>query len=517
MTGKCLNILIVEDNPGDLRLIREILGEACSWDFETVSAGRLSEALAALAAGPFFDVVLLDLGLPDSSGLGSLEKIVAAGPRSSVIVLTGQDDEELGIQAMQRGAGDYLVKGQVNPQLLIRAIRYASERRKTGEELRKTHDYLEKLITYASAPIICWSPDLKITRFNCAFERLTKYTAGEVLGKDLAMLFPEEKGDGAAVKILAGEGKIPGVKSPDGVGLEVPVRLKDGSVRMILWNSANIYEAGGETPVGTIAQGQDITERKLAEELLKRDNETFEKLVRERSRELLDAQQELERAKRLADIGTLASIVAHELRNPLAAISLASSNIKRKAANPLLDGHLRNIDKKIAESNQIINNLLFYSRIKQPQFETVDVAAILGECVKGEEDAAPGKAPAGMELDLAGNNFIEADPLQLKEVFANLLNNARDAVSSVRGGKIRIRAVENCGFLDIRVEDTGAGIAKELLGKIFEPFFTTKAKGTGLGLYVSRQIVNQHGGSITIESEPGSGTVVSVKLPRSAR
>jgi signal transduction histidine kinase len=255
-------------------------------------------------------------------------------------------------------------------------------------------------------------------------------------------------------------------------------------------------------------------EHKKAEEVLRRDNETFEKQVKARSRELLDVQQELEKAKRLSDIGTLAAIVAHELRNPLAAISLASSNIRRKAANPLLEKNLNNIDKKITESNQIISNLLFYSRLKLPRYEPVDLRDILKECVNAARTAISREIPVRIELALPKAILMEADPLQMKEVFSNILDNAGDAVSSAPRGKIRIFASGDAGSVTIGIEDSGTGISRDDLGKIFEPFFTTKAKGTGLGLYVCQQIVKLHGGAIAVESEPGKGTVVSVKLPR---
>lgn len=397
----------------------------------------------------------------------------------------------------------------------ILTLRSRLARQKAEEELRKTRDYLEKLISYANAPIICWDTDFNITKFNHAFEYLTKYKAGEIIGKKLTTLFPEERKDKSSIKTLPGEGKTFCREYMEAV--EIPVRLKDGRTRTVLWNSANIYEADGKTLVGTIAQGQDITERKLAEEVLKRDKETFEKQVRARTRELLNIQSELEKTKRLSDIGTLAATVAHELRNPLAAISMAASNIRRKAANPLLDKHLNNVDKKITESNQIINNLLFYSRIRMPQLEKVDITDILKECVETAKSIASRKVPTRMELDISKSNPLEADPLQMKEVFFNILDNACDAVSSDPRGKIRIRSAENTGFINIRIEDTGTGIDRENLGKIFEPFFTTKAKGTGLGLYVCQQIVKLHGGDITIESEPGKGTVVSVNLPRGTK
>ena len=122
-------ILLVEDNPGDARLIRETLREAESFPFELVHADRLGAAEERLA-GEAWDVVLLDLSLPDAHGLETVRRTLQAGPEVPIIVLTGLDDETLAVAAVQAGAQDYLVKGRIDGTLLARAIRYAMERKR---------------------------------------------------------------------------------------------------------------------------------------------------------------------------------------------------------------------------------------------------------------------------------------------------------------------------------------------------------------------------------------------------
>ncbi len=135
-----------------------------------------------------------------------------------------------------------------------------TERKQAEEVLRQTTDYLDNLFNYANAPIIVWSPEFKITRFNHAFERLTGRTADEVLGKKLDMLFPDDSRDESMRHIReATLGERLEVE-------EIPIKHKDGAVHILLWNSANLYAQDGKTTVATIAQGQDITERKKAEE-----------------------------------------------------------------------------------------------------------------------------------------------------------------------------------------------------------------------------------------------------------
>ncbi|MGE5619513.1 MAG: PAS domain S-box protein [Sphingomonadaceae bacterium] len=151
--------------------------------------------------------------------------------------------------------------------------RDVTERQLAEEGLRETRNYLEKLFNYANAPIIVWDPDFKITRFNHAFERLTGHSADEVIGRKLEILFPETSRRESLAKIartLSGE---------YWESVEIPILRKDGDVRLALWNSANIYAGDGKTLLATIAQGQDITERKRAEEALRESEERYRLLV----------------------------------------------------------------------------------------------------------------------------------------------------------------------------------------------------------------------------------------------
>jgi PAS domain S-box-containing protein len=390
---------------------------------------------------------------------------------------------------------------------VVLAINNITDRKEAERALDQTRDYLEKLLDYAHAPIICWDAQFRITRFNHAFERLTNYSAREVLGRDLSILFPKDSKEESFSKITrtsVGE---------HWEGVEIPILRKDGDTRIALWNSANIYADDGTTLLATIAQGQDITARKKIAEALREANSELERRVAQRTEELLKAQSELTEKKRLSDIGTLAATVAHELRNPLAAIKMATYNIKKKADNPLLDKHLANIDTKVSESAQIIDNLLFYSRLKIPRLEHAQIYGILNECIiSSVERYAKSGISLGKDIEPLRGIVSEIDILQIKEVFNNILNNAFEAFSGAAGG-INVDSIVADNSMIIRIRDNGVGIDKEHLDKVFNPFFTTKAKGTGLGLAVCQQVMRLHNGTIAIESEPGKGTAVTLTLP----
>lgn len=153
-----IRILLVEDDPGDVCLLKEALAGAATDPFELVHASRLSEALGFLQSSSY-DVVLLDLGLPDSSGLDTLAKTLASASEAAVVLLTGMEDTALGIEAVKRGAQDYLVKGQAEGPLLFRAIRYSLERKRLENErqrlVRELKDALSKVKLLSGLIPIC--------------------------------------------------------------------------------------------------------------------------------------------------------------------------------------------------------------------------------------------------------------------------------------------------------------------------------------------------------------------------
>ncbi len=259
----------------------------------------------------------------------------------------------------------------------------------------------------------------------------------------------------------------------------------------------------------------DITISKKAEEVLKRDRTTLEKLVRESSHELIEMQKELERSQRLYDIGALAATVAHELRNPLFGISLATAVIGTKTSDYMIGDQLQMIEKMLAESSQIIDNLLFYSKLRKPNLKALDLHSLLEECIDSVQTKHIEKGiHFSKRIDsLKGVPFM-ADPVQFKEVFINVLNNSLDAVSD-EGGEIDVKAGVYRKSIRIYITDNGSEISNGDLKKVFDPFFSTKEKGTGLGLTVCAQIVKMHRGSISIKSGKGKGTSVIIALPKS--
>jgi PAS domain S-box-containing protein len=312
------------------------------------------------------------------------------------------------------------------------------------------------------------------------------------------------------------EGWRRAIKTKKAYVIEQRLRRRDGQFRWHLTRAVPVRDAEGRV-TRWIGTSTDIHDHKLAEQALRQTRDYLENKVLEGTAELTRINLELADARRLSDIGTLAATVAHELRNPLAAIRMATYNVRRKARDLPVEGHLETIDRKIDESDQIINNLLFYSRLRVPNYEKVDMRALLTDNISAAKSQFMRKTiSVRRDLKCLTGVYLELDPLQMREVFSNVLNNAFDALGDGRG-EIEVCASLTDESAAISVRDTGSGVDAEFVEHVFEPFFTTKAKGTGLGLTVCKQIVELHGGTIGFESKKGGGTTVTVILPRARR
>ena len=179
MNSEPIKILLVEDNPGDARLIREMLTEVQNTSSHCECADRLSTGLERLAEGGI-DVVLLDLSLPDSHGLNTLERVHAHAPEVPIVVMTGFDNEMLGVKAVKEGAQDYLVKGQVDSYLLMHAIRYAIERQRVQIALRESEERYALAVGGANDGLWDWKLETNVIYLSPRWKFLLGYGENEI-------------------------------------------------------------------------------------------------------------------------------------------------------------------------------------------------------------------------------------------------------------------------------------------------------------------------------------------------
>jgi PAS domain S-box-containing protein len=259
-----------------------------------------------------------------------------------------------------------------------------------------------------------------------------------------------------------------------------------------------------------IENAQLIQNLNVAREQLKADAEMLESKVEERTLQLRRSQEQLLKAQKLAAIGEVASMVGHDLRNPLTGIAGAVYYLKSKAflkADVKTKEMLKLIEKDIEYSNKIINDLGDYSRELQLELVEVNPKRLM------KEASVMVRIPRNIRVRnlMKERPRVKVDIEKMKRVFVNLIRNAVDAMP--KGGRLVLRSRETNLGLEITISDNGTGVPDDVLKKIWTPLFTTKAKGMGLGLPICRRIVDAHGGTITMESTVGEGTTFAVTIP----
>jgi len=230
-------------------------------------------------------------------------------------------------------------------------------------------------------------------------------------------------------------------------------------------------------------------------------------------RKLQDNFESMKRAERLFALGQLSAGLAHEVRNPLASIAGAAGILQRNLRLEKKDAECADIIvKECRRLNHLLSHFLDFARPRAPNYQAIDAASLFDSVIQLAAHAAASQPPVTLrqEVDAALTPF-EADPELLTQVLLNLLINAIQAMPE--GGGVLLAAGPQNGRVLIQVRDEGCGIGPADRDRIFDPFFTTKQTGTGLGLSVAHQIVEQHGGILSAQPNPGKGTTFSVLLP----
>jgi two-component system, NtrC family, sensor histidine kinase HydH len=234
------------------------------------------------------------------------------------------------------------------------------------------------------------------------------------------------------------------------------------------------------------------------------------------NRELQDSFEQIKRADRLSAIGELSASLAHEIRNPLASIDGATNLIEsEQTPQDMRKASLAIIRKEVQRLNRLLTNLLDFARPRKPEFQAVNADRLIDSIIALAGHSAQQKGIALRKDVPAGVPPFECDPEQMKQVILNLAINAVQAMTGT--GEIVLAARQKDSSVVISVKDRGPGINDEDLDKVFNPFYTTKDTGTGIGLSVVYQIVNQHGGAVVAERNVEGGMTFSLTIPLSQR
>ncbi len=541
-------IVVVEDETGTRATLCGILEDA---GYKVIGLERGADALEMIPKSPF-DVVIADIRLPDVGGMEILELAKEINPDAAVIMITGYASVETAVDAVNQGAYAYFVK-PVNPDEMKTTIANALKQQRLSLENKRLVESLQrsnKLLFEANEEL-----QIEITERKLAEEALQE---SEKRYRDLADLLPQtvfelderanlifanrnafdmfcysqedfDKGLNAIQMFIPedrdrAKENIQKRLRGEKLGInEYTALRKDGNTFPVLVHSAPIIHEG--KPIGLRGIIIDITEHKRMERKLQERNEQLdaqnEELVA-RQQELVEKTREVERANQLKS--EFLANMSHELRTPL--------NVIIGFSQLMLDGVPGKINKKqrqcledILSSGQhllnLINEVLDLSKIESGKMELRLRNISLSNVIESlRSTMMPMLAQRKQSLDVElekGIPSVHVDEARLRQVFLNLLSNASKVTPD--GGKLEVKTVREDDWCQVSVVDNGVGIKKQDQERMFEPFcqldnpLTKEKSGTGLGLTLARQIVEQHGGQIWVESEYGTGSRFTFTLP----
>ena len=437
------------------------------------------------------DAVLLDLGLPDSQGLNTFEKIHSVAQKVPILILTAFKDDTLALEAVRRGAQDYLIKGKIDGPLLARAITYAVERKKleetvenrtlslklSEEKYRTLFDSIDEGFCIVEMVFDGHGKpkDYRFLEINSSFERQTGLH--DAKGKLMRSLAPNHEAYWFEIY-----GKVSLTSEP--------VRFTNEAKALNHWYDVFAFPVGeGKIrKVGILFN--DITERR-----------NLEKQVQD--------------SERLAAIGATAGMVGHDIRNPLQAIIgelfLSSKEIEalpESDAKKYLKDSLQSIEDNIFYINKIVSDLQDYAKPLTPSYEETDFTKVVQDVFSTLK--IPENINVVYRIDPCFTKLL-TDPSAMKRILTNLCSNAIQAMPN--GGKIILEAACKDSMIFMSVQDTGLGIPEEVRDKLFRPLFTTKSKGQGFGLAVVKKLTEALNGKVSVSSEVGKGTRFTVEFP----
>jgi PAS domain S-box-containing protein len=503
-------VLLVEDNAGDAGLIQAQLQDPHHGSFALERVNSLAAALERLGQGAV-DVVLLDLGLPDSQGPATFAAARRQAPEVPIIILTGFGDESLGIRIVREGAQDYLVKGEVDGNVLRRAIRYAIERQRADSEIRSLNETLERRVEERTSQIEAVNAELsrrerELQDHLDAMSTLTAKVApdGTILlvnriareasGMPLEALLQTKFVDSSwwahdrAVRQRVGEAfRRAGGGTP--VSYEEKVRAF-GRVLTIMFSLVPITGADGAVAY-VVAEGRDITRRVEVEEALHAANRELEAFTYS---------------------------VSHDLRAPLRHID-GFSRMLAESMGDDLDPEARHSLTRIQEGTQqmglLVDDLLGLARVGQqdPEIrETALTPVVLGVIA----DLGPEAAGRNVQWRVGELPKASCDRGLMRIVFTNLLSNALKYTRPRAHATIEVGCSSRDGRPVSFVRDNGVGFNMKYADKLFGVFQrlhgAAEFEGTGVGLATVQRIVHKHGGDIWADAAPGSGATFSFVL-----
>jgi PAS domain S-box-containing protein len=413
-------------------------------------------------------------------------------PLKSQVITKSGELRDVSIVASQLDLGD--------KRLVIGSFRDVTKEKRMQDALREEHYKLEAIADSIGAGFIVIGKDYRILWANKFIREYKGDVEGKLCYSTLNSL--DAPCPDCGVKKVFEQGAL----SDSHEYTSIDVRGNRYWVELI---ATPIKDANGKVETA-IEVCVDITEKKNLQSKLADYSRNLERIVEERTEQLRQTQDKLVKSGRLAAIGELASMVGHDLRNPLTSIKNAAYYLKKKQSSgtdDCMEKMLAVIDSSVAHADKIISDLQDYSKEMRLEFANCSPRAILQEALSLVQ------VPERVKIidETLEEPVIRADKAKMERVFINIVKNAVEAMP--KGGTLRVKSTQTDGDVEISFADTGVGMSKETLGKLFSPLVTTKAQGMGFGLAICKRIVEAHHGRISVESVEGEGSTFTVTIP----
>jgi PAS domain S-box-containing protein len=488
-----IKVLLVDDDKVDRLLAKNILRSSQQVKFAIESADSVSIAVDRLNKDEY-DVILLDLGLPDSRGIETVSKIRKVSTNIPIVVLTGHSDELVGIEAIKNGATDYLVKGVALENLLIRTIFYAIERKKAEEKIKFIAQQWKTTFDSITDMISIHDAEFKILGVNKAFADAFNAEPKELIGKTCYEVLHNTKQP------------CPNCPHMWTFKTRKPSTIEIFEPRLgyhLGISTSPVFDENDEV-IRSVHVVKNITERKLAEE------------------NIIKANEKLKEYNKLKD--EFISTTSHELRTPLSIIQGAIRLVLDEIPGKIVEAQRDVLTKamnSVKRLTKIVNSLLTIAKIESGKMDLqktlVNVCSLVKDTVSEYKLLAEEK-DLSLEYEVPEHDIDAClDPDKMRQILINLISNS--IKFTPERGWIRVACIEKDDQIRFIIQDSGVGIAKEDLPKLFDKFtqfgrkYGPEEKGTGLGLAIVKKLVGMHEGRIDVESEVGQGTTFTIFLP----
>ena len=530
-------VLVVDDQIATTVMLERM------FEFEGYQVRSVYDGISAIDAAQSLipDLILLDILMPGMNGLDVLKELRKNPITANIptIILTATDEIANVIHGLELGADDYIRKPFHHQELIARAqskmrgrqLEYNLQRR--TQELQALLRVSEELSQHIAIPeLLDFVLYLVLDLLPCALAAIYRLEGSQIAEKRIRLKDGTEVNvefDHAALvrwslrekhPAFWNDGQMPGGSSGYPATIIAPMQYGDEISGVLLIAGEQSYDENHVRLMSGIARQAALALRNAELYEIQADYALhLEDMVAERTKELESAHQMLIRAEKLASVGRLAAGIAHEIKNPLMPIHLNLERvIEDMDSGEQVD--VRDVEHALASAQRIqhiVDNVLGFTgrghAAGMEEFSQVDLNDVITGIVELNRKALE-HANIAIDLRLGSLPNIRANKYQLEQVFMNLVLNARDAMPD--GGRLSVQTNVHDGLISVLVGDNGVGIAPDKIDEIFEPFMTTKEDGNGLGLFISYGIIQNHKGTMEVQSKVGEGTIFEIALPQNA-